>query len=178
MTILIGLMLAIALVALFYLYAWHPLRTYFTLRGERLVTCPENRQTAAVRVRAASAALGSVVAHPGLRLKECTRWPEKAGCGQECLAQIEAAPESCRVVTLVGEWYEGKRCALCDTPIDHLTWYDRRAGILDPEGRPRQWQDVQAEELPRVFTTHRPLCWDCTIAATLRREHPELVTDR
>lgn len=178
MTLAIVILLALAFGALFYLYAWRPIRTYIALRGERIITCPENRQSAAVHVAAGRAALSAAGTHPELRLKDCTRWPEMAGCGQECLAQIEAAPDSCRVVTLVGEWYKDRECVTCGAPIDHLHWYDRRAGLMDPEGHVRQWQDVKSEELPRVFTTHRPLCWDCAIAATLRQEHPELVTDR
>jgi hypothetical protein len=32
--------------------------------------------------------------------------------------------------------------------------------------------------LPEVFLTYAPVCWDCHIAETLRREHPELIVDR
>jgi hypothetical protein len=29
------------------------------------------------------------LSQPHLRLSECSRWPERQGCGQECLSQIE-----------------------------------------------------------------------------------------
>jgi hypothetical protein len=29
-----------------------------------------------------------------------------------------------------------------------------------------------------VLATHVPVCWDCRVAKTFRREHPELLTDR
>ena len=39
------------------------------------------------------------------------------------------------------------------------------------------WRDIPAEELPQVFATEQPICFDCYVAATFRREHPELVVD-
>jgi hypothetical protein len=29
-----------------------------------------------------------------------------------------------------------------------------------------------------VFSTHRPVCWNCHVTETFRRLHPELVVDR
>ena len=34
------------------------------------------------------------------------------------------------------------------------------------------------EQLPEIFATHQPVCWNCHIAESFRRLHPELVTDR
>jgi hypothetical protein len=34
----------------------------------------------------AASAWGGV---PEVRLKECSRWPERGGCGQDCLIQVE-----------------------------------------------------------------------------------------
>jgi len=31
-----------------------------------------------------------------LRIRDCTRWPEMAGCDQECLAQAQVAPVYCQ----------------------------------------------------------------------------------
>ena len=36
----------------------------------------------------------STMVPPELRLKSCSRWPEKADCRQECLAEIELSQES------------------------------------------------------------------------------------
>jgi hypothetical protein len=49
---------------------------------------------------------------------------------------------------------------------------------LDPEQKTVYWDAVAAEKLPEYFTTHEPICWDCHVAQTLRREHPELVVER
>ena len=48
-----------------------------------------NKPMAAAITTAASALLGP----PELRLTACSRWPEKAGCGQPCLSQIAASPQ-------------------------------------------------------------------------------------
>jgi hypothetical protein len=41
-----------------------------------------------------------------------------------------------------------------------------------------QWSEIPAEKLQEVMRTHQPVCWNCHIAETFRREHPELVVDR
>ena len=68
------------------------LRTYLKFRGKRLVSCPETHKPAAVRVGAGKVALKAFVGNEQLRLRECSRWPEREACGQECLAQIQEAP--------------------------------------------------------------------------------------
>lgn len=58
-------------------------------RGKRSVTCPDTRELAAVEVDAARVAVTAWGGPPDVRLKDCSRWPEKADCGQECLVQLE-----------------------------------------------------------------------------------------
>jgi hypothetical protein len=48
---------------------------------------------------------------------------------------------------------------------------------MDDEGLARPWPDVAPETLPQVLATHKPVCFDCYVAETFRREHPELVVD-
>jgi hypothetical protein len=147
-------------------------RRYVRNRGPRLVECPENQQAAAVSVNAARAAVGG-----RLELTQCNRWPEHEACGRECLAQIEKSPDGCLVRTMVTGWYEDKSCALCGKAIGHVDWMDRKPGLADEQGGLRQWQEVEPETLPRVLASHRPLCFDCYVAETFRRQHPELVID-
>ncbi len=61
------------------------LGAWLRYRDTRVVVCPENREMVAVEVDAAHAAWSASQGRPDLRLEDCTRWPEKAGCGQECL---------------------------------------------------------------------------------------------
>jgi len=63
-------------------------------RGTRIVICPENAKPAAVDVDLQYAIVGSIAGRPELRLRDCSRWPERRGCGQVCLSQVEELPES------------------------------------------------------------------------------------
>ena len=153
-------------------------RAYIKFRGQRLVTCPENAKPAAVDVDAKRAGAEALVGTPHLRLSECSRWPEKRDCGQWCLKQIELAPEGCLVRSIVTNWYEGKKCAICGRLIHEVEWMGHKPALLDPAHKTVYWDTVPAERLPEYFTTHAPICWDCHVAQTLRREHPELVTER
>jgi hypothetical protein len=61
--------------------------------GSRPVTCPETRQPAVVGIDCPYAAAAEMDGRSDLRLRECTRWPERAACAQECLSQaIHAEP--------------------------------------------------------------------------------------
>ena len=70
---------------------WHTLRTYQKFRGTRVITCPETGCPAAVEVDRKHAAATTFLRErqTELRLASCSRWPEREGCGQECLAQID-----------------------------------------------------------------------------------------
>ena len=75
------------------------IRVYFRFRGSRLVTCPETHEAAVVQVAARSMAMQAIVDEPCLSLSECSRWPMRRGCGQDCLRQIEARPSELRIST-------------------------------------------------------------------------------
>jgi len=140
--------------------------------GKRLITCPENHETAAVDLNIINTFIGP------LRLSDCSRWPEKAGCDQACLSQIATAPSDCLVRNIVAAWYAGKRCAVCNGEIGPVVWHERPPALWSPDGTSREWTAVAAEELPNIFATHAPLCWICHLAMSFRREHPELVIER
>ena len=178
-----GIYLLVALLALFVVvYGAFRLsrgvRAYLKFRGKRLVTCPETQRPAAVEVDSKHTALEAVVGEPHLRLSECSRWPERQDCGQQCLKQIELAPEDCLVKTIMTQWYVGKTCAYCGKVIHEVEWLGHKPGLMNPEHKTVYWDAVTAEKLPEVFSTHAPVCWDCHIAQTLRREHPDLIVDR
>lgn len=59
--------------------------------GARPVTCPENHQPAVVAIDGRYAAATVMDGSPALRLRECTRWPERAACNQSCLAEASLA---------------------------------------------------------------------------------------
>jgi hypothetical protein len=65
-------------------------RLYLQVRGSRLVTCPETKKPAVIRVAAGDMAMEAFLGQPCFRLNECSRWPMRGDCGQGCLSQIEA----------------------------------------------------------------------------------------
>lgn len=172
---LFGSILAAGLFALMLSMA---LRAYLRSRGTRLITCPENGSAAAVEVDARHAALTAAIGKPSLLLKDCSRWPERRDCGQQCLEQIESHPEDCLVRTILTRWYQGKCCVLCGKFLGEISRYERKPALMSPDRITCEWSEIDAEGLPEVLATHRPVCWSCHIAETFRRQYPELITDR
>lgn len=152
--------------------------TYFAYRGQRIITCPETHRPAAVEVAAGKAALRTLAGEQQVRLKDCSRWPEKRNCDQACLHQVESSPGECLVWNIVNRWYEGQECSYCHQKFSHINWHDHRPALVGPSGKTVQWIEVETAHLPDVLATHRPVCWDCHVAESMRRQHPELVTER
>jgi hypothetical protein len=169
--VLIGLAAAVAFATVRLLAAW------FRYRGARVITCPENRRPAGVNLDARHAALTSFGA-PELRLSACSRWPERAGCGQECLSQIQESPEGCLVRNILAEWYRGKACVSCGRLFGEIRWEVQKPGLVSADKVCVEWSHIAAERLPETLQTALPVCFACHMASILVREHPDLVTDR
>ncbi len=159
----------VAAVAVF--FGIRAFRGWLKYRGECVVSCPENQKTAGMRVDAWHAA-----SH--LRVSTCSRWPERAGCGQQCLAQIESAPEDCLVRGILAQWYAGKVCVCCGQPLGDFPWGPGKPALLRPDHRSVEWSGIPAEQLPETLATSAPICFACHTANTFASEHPELVIDR
>jgi hypothetical protein len=168
----------ICLLAMAALIAGRLLLLWLKYRGDRVVTCPETKQTVGVALDAKRAAWTAMVHPPALRLETCTRWPERQDCGQDCLRQIEASPEDCLVRTILTRWYRDRDCAICGKPIGEIQWIDHRPALLSPERRTVEWEQVRPETIPAVLQTHAPVCWNCHIVQTFCREHRDMVVDR
>jgi hypothetical protein len=151
---------------------------FFKYRGKRIVTCPETKAEVGVDVDAFhAAATAPFGGGPELRLKDCTRWPELKGCGQECLTQIEEAPTQCLIRTRLERWYAGTPCVLCGAPVGEIHWADHKPAFLSPQRKPVAWSDVLPENLSGVLATHERICWNCYGTETFRTEHPDLVAE-
>ncbi|SPF43439.1 conserved exported hypothetical protein [Candidatus Sulfotelmatobacter kueseliae] len=177
-TLLIVIVVLVLAVGLFVFRAIPGVRAYFGYRGKRLITCPETQTTAAVNVAAGEAALGAFLTEPTLRLEDCSRWPERQDCGQECLQQVEADPENCLVWNIVAKWYAGKSCVFCHKQIGPLHHLDHAPALLGPDFKTVEWNQFRPEQLTEIFSSHQPVCWNCHVAETFRRTHPDLVVDR
>src|SRR5689334_22081939 len=175
MPIWLGVLLALALATLLIVRASG---NWLRYRGRRVITCPENRTPAGVTVNARHAAATSLGKAPELRLSSCSRWPERTGCGQECLTQVAASPEDCLVRNILAKWYEGKACASCGRPIGEIDWSGSKPALLGVGKVSMAWKQVPAEKLHEVLAASLPLCFACHMANTLVREHPEQVVDR
>src|SRR3712207_4772229 len=152
---------------------------YMLYRGQRVVVCPESRQYVAVEVDALDAAATAAEGETELRLNSCTRWPERADCDQDCVYQIANAPEDCAVRVMLEEFYEGRSCVLCRKPMTPPRWDEHKPALLPAtDRRTFECRELPPEALPVVLDSYLPVCWDCHVAETFRREHPEMVTDR
>ena len=95
------------------------LQSYFRNRGRRPVVCPDDHQRAEVEVDPKFALHAAMEGKELSRVQTCTHWPENGACGQECLAQVEATPET--LDRLFAKWLEGKPCTVCSRAITPLT---------------------------------------------------------
>ena len=156
---------------------WILLRSYLKFRGTRVITCPETNAPAAVELDAAHAAATSAFGDGNFRLKSCSLWPERKNCGQQCLAQIESAPEECLVRTILTKWYEGSTCALCGRAIGEIHWAEHKPALMSPDRKTMEWHEVPPEDLPGVLSTHQRICWNCHVAESFRSRFPDRVVD-
>jgi len=149
------------------------IRDFFKSRGDRVITCPETEEGAAVRIDALHAARTGQV-----HLSDCTRWPERAGCDEACVKQILESPHGCLVQALAADWYLGKTCTMCGRLIGPISWHEAPPAVIKEDGTTSEWKDIQLQHLEKVFRTSQPLCWYCNNVTELEQLKPELLTRR
>jgi hypothetical protein len=157
---------------------WRLGSVWLKYRGKRAITCPENHMPAGVSIDIRHAAATALSGDMNLRLAQCSRWPERHDCGQDCLFQIERSPEDCLVRNILLNWYKDKNCAWCGRPIGEIHLAERKPALLIADKSSLEWNQIPAEQLEHTLETAQPLCFTCHIANTMVREHPELVIDR
>lgn len=153
-------------------------RIWWKYRGERVITCPDNHRPAGVMVDTLDVAAKAFAKNPPLRLSSCSRWPERAGCDQQCLSQVDAAPEDCLVRTILVRWYTGKRCASCGQPFGEIPLAGVKPAVLCADKVSVEWSEIPADRLPETLAAASPICFACHMGNMLVRKHPELVVDR
>ena len=175
MTTIIWVCFSIALIAGYIAIRVVQMRQY---GGKMLVTCPETGKPAAVKVDLWRGIRAAVFGRYSVRLCDCSRWPERADCKQDCLCQIESNPEAHQAWTVAAKWFAGKKCAYCGDEIPPVQHMDRMPALVNLEKKTYEWNEIPAEELPEAFEACKPVCWNCHIAETFIRQHPDLVTFR
>lgn len=149
------------------------MRRLFDSRGVRVITCPESHTVAAVSLDVLRSAVSD-----SLLLSQCSRWPERAGCDQACLAQIAASPNGCLLRAIVASWYTGKSCVECHRPIGTIVWHEAPPALRTPDGASHEWTDFAPQDLPRLFETGQPLCWSCNNVNELASLRPGYIVRR
>jgi hypothetical protein len=145
-------------------------------RGLRVVHCPATHGSASLRLRMAN--LFSIRGPEHLVVTECSEWPARKNCAQDCLAEIAASPEHCGLRRLLATWYRSQRCAFCGREVPEVHWGDLRPALLAPDGELVEWPDIRPERLYEVLATHRAVCASCDVAEVFRRCHAEWVVER
>jgi hypothetical protein len=166
----------VAVGALTLWYVVRIVRVWWRYRGDRVVTCPETGRPAAVRIDTVHAAMRTATGRRHVRLAACSRWAARGRCDESCL--FEASDAGSTVAAIASTWYAGTRCVYCRKPIVDEPFVAHHPALLGPDGTTREWVDVEPDRLPDALRTGAPVCWDCHIMETFRRQHPSLVTDR
>jgi len=175
----VGSLIAIIITAaaLWFGIRWF-VRSSSRYRGSRVITCPETKAPAVVEVDWLHASLTSTVGAPDIRLENCSRWPLKRECGQECLTELDVAPEQCLVSGVLMRWYRGRNCVYCNSSFQEVHWLDHRPALQSPDRKLLSWNEVNVDQLENVLETHSPVCWNCYIVQSFSLDHPDLVVFR
>lgn len=135
------------------------LQAYYANRGRRRVVCPETNEAAEVEVDRKYALRTAFQNRQQSRLESCTRWPEKASCGQECLEQVDPTPEN--VDRLLSKWYEDQHCAICTRALTPSDWRRSRLAVLNQQHKLFELRHMHLGDLHAELQHMRPLCWNC-----------------
>lgn len=174
---IVYVLIAVMFVAAVYFGVRYFVRASQKFGGERVIICPETGKQAMVELDVRRAAMSSLLGQTDLRLENCWRWPIKQDCGQECLLQLDM-DEKCLVRSVLEKWYRDKVCVFCKRPFHEIDLTDHKPALLNPEGVTIEWKQVPVSVVLESMASCRPVCWNCHIAQTFRREHADLVVDR
>ena len=143
------------------------------LTARRVLTCPETSQSVAVRLAIGDRIRSLLAGRERLRIRACSRWPEREACGQECLLQVDLQPQL--LERTLRAWCEGRDCALCGHPLAPNDWRQGRFAGVDRQGAFVPGAQMSLSELPLALENYRPVCWNCHCAQRELRVEPERV---
>jgi hypothetical protein len=92
---------------------------------------------------------------------------------------VKSNPHDAATTAQLRHFFEGRPCAACSRPIPPMHAGELRPGLLNATTREAiGWNDIPAANLSTTLQSHVPICSNCLILETLRRQNPELVVDR
>jgi hypothetical protein len=144
---------------------------FHAYREGRTVDCPETQAPVSVRFNALRAAWTGLAGPPKLRLADCTRWPERADCGQECISDaVEAKPALSQVSLNQVPWRTRRVVHLPVLLAGAAAWVLGMAWHSQYLFRPR-WtmalglSDPQTQALARMLAPHLLSVGACVLFA-------------
>jgi hypothetical protein len=166
MIVLAALFAVAYLAALTFIAAWtgSPYR-------KRTIQCPENHTSCDIEIDRKQAILTSLQGQRDLCVKSCDRWPEKQGCGQECVMQIEPSPSV--LARIFSQWYDGKHCARCNNQLSRDDWDHGHVAVLSA-GNLVEMREIPLEQLPQALVGCVPLCIRCHEEELAKQPTPEM----
>lgn len=81
-----------AIVGLALIYVLFPVAeyTFQRYRKKKVLRCPEEMTLAEINIDARYAAFSSTLGKPHLRVSDCSLWPKRKGCRENCLSHTAA----------------------------------------------------------------------------------------
>ena len=152
---------------------------FLRYRGTRVVVCPENREMVAVRVDAGARGPQRPAGPPRPAPRVLHALAREGGLRPGVPRPDRVGPRGLPPAEHPRRLVPGQELRVLRPLLP-------RHPLARPQARPPRartgaivaWDAFRAEQVVDVLATHKPVCWDCRVAESFRREHPELVTDR
>ncbi|OFW11832.1 MAG: hypothetical protein A3H96_27295 [Acidobacteria bacterium RIFCSPLOWO2_02_FULL_67_36] len=94
-------------------------------------------------------------------------------------AHAKNNPHDAAMTAELKHFFEGKQCSACSRPIPPVHAFELRPGLLNADTREAiAWVEIPAANLSTTLESHVPICSNCLVIETFRRQHPDLVVDR
>ncbi len=131
--------------------------SYFARR--HTIVCPESHASTGIEIDRTHRLRTLLRDTSELRVAACDRWPERQGCDEECLLQVDLKPAV--LERTLRKWYAGKSCGLCGRILTDSDWSQGRFSALDGNDKFVPPAALPLRDLPQQVGRYRPLCWPC-----------------
>ena len=138
---------------------------------KRKIVCPETNTECDVQIDRKQAIFSTLNGQRELCVETCDRWPEKEGCGQECMVQIEPSPAV--LARIFSQWYDGKNCVRCHNPLQKEDWDHGHVAVLSA-GHLVELREIPLEKLPQALVGCEPLCIHCHEEELAKQPTPDM----